>query len=141
MYYNEVHRHVTQFPKPFQHYRPRSHRVYGVICLSDKDTYLLVRGQKTGIWSFPKGHMKDGEMAQECALRELKEETGLTLESYRFYATRKLFAGEYFLYRTCEEPVYPADSAEISEVGWFSLSDMEQMACNADIKKFLRGRG
>jgi ADP-ribose pyrophosphatase YjhB (NUDIX family) len=85
--------------------------------------------------------MKDGEMAQECALRELKEETGLALESYRFYATRKLFAGEYFLYRTCEEPVYAADSAEISEVGWFSLSDMDQMACNADIKKFLRGRG
>lgn len=40
--------------------------------------YLLLfqRGSRT--WSFPKGHMEAGETETATALRELKEETGLT---------------------------------------------------------------
>jgi 8-oxo-dGTP diphosphatase len=30
-----------------------------------------------GTWSFPGGHVDDGEAAEACALRELAEETGL----------------------------------------------------------------
>ena len=39
--------------------------------------YLLLL-QINGFWSFPKGHMEPFESEQETALRELKEETGLT---------------------------------------------------------------
>lgn len=38
---------------------------------------LLVRHLKSGHWSFPKGHMEQGETEEETALREIKEETGL----------------------------------------------------------------
>ena len=33
-----------------------------------------------GTWQFPGGHLKYGESVQECARRELREETGLLLE-------------------------------------------------------------
>ncbi len=112
-------------------------RVYGAICRSENDRFLLVRGSKTGKWSFPKGHLKDGELGQACALRELKEETGLILQPYTFYGTRKLFAGEYFCYRVPEQHLEPEDDREICEIGWFSFGDMEQMDVNADIKRFL----
>lgn len=39
--------------------------------------YLLLL-QTNGFWSFPKGHMEMFESEQETALRELKEETGLS---------------------------------------------------------------
>lgn len=39
--------------------------------------YLLLK-QTNRCWSFPKGHMEMGETEQQTALRELKEETGLT---------------------------------------------------------------
>ena len=39
--------------------------------------YLLLL-QTNGFWSFPKGHMELFESEQDTALRELKEETGLT---------------------------------------------------------------
>jgi len=56
--------------------------------------YLLIKHQK-GHWSFPKGHADKGETKFEAALRELKEETGVSkiqllkkrvmlIDSYKF---------------------------------------------------------
>ena len=41
-------------------------------------TEFLILLQTNSCWSFPKGHMEAGESEQTTALRELKEETGLT---------------------------------------------------------------
>ena len=128
----------------WSHYKPRSMRVYGAICESPASTYLLVRGVKAGKWGFPKGHLKEGELGQACALRELREETGLVLAPYSFYATQKLFAGEYFCYRVNEQTLEPEDTHEIDAIGWFTPEEMAQMDVNADVKRFLtmtfRGR-
>jgi 8-oxo-dGTP pyrophosphatase MutT (NUDIX family) len=124
----------TAFPKAFSHYKSRRLKVYGVVCISSNNRFLLVRGRKTGIWSFPKGHLSGNETSQECALRELREETGIQIPYNTFYLSRKLFAGEYYFYRVEEEPVVvPSDSFEISEGGWFTLEEMRTLHCNADI--------
>ena len=41
--------------------------------------YVIVR-QKGGIWGFPKGHSKKFESQKQTALREVREEVGLTPE-------------------------------------------------------------
>jgi 8-oxo-dGTP pyrophosphatase MutT (NUDIX family) len=114
-------------------------RVYGIICVSQYNTFLLVKGVKTGKWSFPKGHLKEGELGHACALRELKEETGLEV-SGPYCAFRKLFAGEYYVYSVNECPVYPQDTREVCDSGWFSWEDMIRMDVNADVKRFLANR-
>ena len=38
---------------------------------------MLVKNNNGRYWSFPKGHIEDGETEQETAIREIKEETGL----------------------------------------------------------------
>jgi len=45
-------------------------------------TYLLLQYPR-GPWDFAKGKLKDGEGWREAALRELKEETGLTLDLFK----------------------------------------------------------
>ena len=55
-------------------------RSCGVIPYRKTETgiqYLLLL-QTNGFWSFPKGHMESFEQETQTALRELKEETGLT---------------------------------------------------------------
>lgn len=47
--------------------------------------YVLVQ-QKEGFWAFPKGHVKPSETEEECAVREISEEVGLSvrlLEGFR----------------------------------------------------------
>jgi 8-oxo-dGTP diphosphatase len=49
--------------------------------------YGLRRGAHgAGTWSFPGGHLDPGESAEECALRELAEETGLEATGPRIVA-------------------------------------------------------
>jgi len=46
--------------------------------VGNEKEYLIVFEQFSKAWSLPKGHMEAGETELETALRELKEETGLT---------------------------------------------------------------
>lgn len=46
-----------------------------------KENLFLLIHQNNGHWAFPKGGMEQGESKMETALRELKEETGITLNS------------------------------------------------------------
>lgn len=41
---------------------------------------LLVKNNNGRYWSFPKGHIEDGENEKETAVREIKEETNLDVE-------------------------------------------------------------
>lgn len=51
----------------------------GIIFYKSKQNtkILLVKNNNGRYWSFPKGHIEDGESEQETAIREIKEETGL----------------------------------------------------------------
>ena len=51
----------------------------GVILYKDGGEYLLLKHAE-GNWDFPKGHVEANETEYETALREVKEETGLTVE-------------------------------------------------------------
>jgi 8-oxo-dGTP pyrophosphatase MutT (NUDIX family) len=46
----------------------------GIVFNEDGDILLIKRN---GVWDLPKGHLEKGESMQECAIREVQEETGL----------------------------------------------------------------
>ena len=48
-----------------------------------------------GTWSFPGGHLEFGESWEECAKREVMEETNLQITNLKFYAvTNDIFEEE-----------------------------------------------
>lgn len=55
---------------------------YGIVVVyKNNDNYeflLLHHNNKTGTWSFPKGHMEEGETELETAKRETFEETNIS---------------------------------------------------------------
>lgn len=112
-------------------------QVYGSIFLSPRNRVLLVKGRKTGIWSFPKGHPKQGETAFQCAKRETYEETGLELPPF-IERILILAKGSYFVLRSQEYECQIRDKKEVSEVEWVDLKDIMNYNFNIDVSSFLK---
>lgn len=51
-----------------------------VIDPNRRGRYLVVHRPKYNDWSFPKGKVANGESFRDCAVREVREETGLRCE-------------------------------------------------------------
>lgn len=56
---------------------PLHTRSAGGIVLGDGGTIALVQSRRSGFWTFPKGHVDEGETDEEAARREITEEAGL----------------------------------------------------------------
>lgn len=86
--------------------------------------YLLVRARRDPTqWVLPKGHIDPGETAEEAALREVREESGVEATVASFVGTSEYeFAGErcrvgFYRMRFVRE--VPAD--EDREIAWMSF--------------------
>lgn len=53
----------------------------GGIVVNDRGEWLMIR--RNGRWDLPKGHLECGERIDECAAREIAEETGVCAEVVR----------------------------------------------------------
>lgn len=105
------------------------------LCYIEKEEkYLMLHRVKkyhdinAGKWIGVGGHVENGETPEECLLREVKEETGLTLTAYRL---RGLVT---FLSDVCEPElmcVFTADAfdgelieCDEGELAWVEKSDV-----------------
>lgn len=69
----------------------------GVIVIKDEKILLGKRKNSHGAgdWSFPGGHLEFKESWQDCAKREVLEETGITIKNIKFAtATNDIFEKE-----------------------------------------------
>ena len=99
---------------------------------------LLVKNNNGRYWSFPKGHIEDGETEQETAVREIKEETGLDVTLVRgfreiseycpFGKIRKRVV--FFLARAFTDNV-KIQEEEIDSVIWVDLQQARKL-CTYD---------
>ena len=60
----------------------------GVILFNDKKEILLGRRADNGFWAYPAGSMELGESFEECARREVQEETGLLCDDLELLMLR-----------------------------------------------------
>jgi 8-oxo-dGTP diphosphatase len=122
----------------------------GVIVQKDGQVLLLRRKQAhgAGTWSTPGGHLEYGESLEQCAIREVREETGVNIVEVEFRAiTNDLSAASQKHYITVwmegrylsGEPVVHADS-EVSAVAWFTWNALPKPLF-LSLQNLLAGRG
>ena len=105
----------------------------GVAVIIIKDARLLLLKRRhahgAGTWAVPGGHLEYGESPEECAVREVREETSLEIADTRFLAlTNDVFDTEERHYITiwlealCAHGLpRVAAPLEASQVEWFAL--------------------
>lgn len=64
-------------PRPFDETADPTHVTASAVVLGPDGRVLLHRHKRLGIWLQPGGHVDPGESAEEAALREVAEETGV----------------------------------------------------------------
>ena len=89
---------------------------------------LIVHRVRHDDWSIPKGATQPGETVQECAVREVREETGLRcrlgqeLRSVTYRDRNKRAKQVRFWLMTPLGQIGTPDATEIDEVRWVPLS-------------------
>lgn len=95
---------------------------------------LVRRGREPGrgLWSVPGGKVEPGESLQEAAVREVREETGLTVSIGRELWTVDVPTGDGRMYEihdfaatVVSGTLHAGDDAD--EAGWFTFEELPQV--------------
>ena len=107
----------------------------GLVKNEDDDILFIFR---KGKWDLPKGKKDADEEAKECALREVKEETGLltvkvsgkicsTYHTYQEFGKRILKETEWFdMKATSQQELAPQTEEDIQKVEWVNKSNLSE---------------
>jgi bis(5'-nucleosidyl)-tetraphosphatase len=118
---------------------------FGVIPLK-KDARgwsVLMILHKKGHWGLPKGHAEPNETKLQTAIRELKEETGLSISEF---LDAPNFVETYFVEGEPKEVEYflaevkghvHLQPSEVVAAAWFSLEEAEKVATFPAQKKVI----
>lgn len=101
---------------------------YALIYRTDEEKVLMVKNVGSG-WSLPGGAVEPLETLEEAAVRETREETGLTIEAGDIVAiNEKIFSekGVHTVFFTFNARIKDGDIAildetEISEIRWVDV--------------------
>ena len=109
------------------------------MCMVYKGDKILVIDRVKSDWpglSFPGGHVEKGETLEESVIREMKEETGLTLHSVKFCAIKERDWGNDARYLGL---LYKSDdfsgeikSSEEGKVFWINKSEINNYKLSDD---------
>jgi 8-oxo-dGTP pyrophosphatase MutT (NUDIX family) len=112
----------------------------GGIVQNNKKELLFIYGLDK--WDLPKGKMEKGELPDECALREVEEETGVTQLTLKkkigeTYHTYDAF-GKHFLktthwyYMTCPagQKLIPQTEEDITAIKWVHTKNIKEPVAN-----------
>ncbi|MCU0848016.1 MAG: NAD(+) diphosphatase [Spirochaetes bacterium] len=103
-----------------------------MVAVTRGDTILLARGARfpAGRYGLVAGFVEPGESLEECAAREVMEETGISISGIRYYASRPWpFTGSLMVGFTADYAggEIRVDGDEITEAGWFGASGLPDL--------------
>jgi len=125
----------------------------GGLVKNEKDEYLFIF--RRGSWDLPKGKLDKGETIEQCAVREMQEETGLTditlkesiCTTYHTYDEfGKHILKESYWYEmeaNSLENLIPQADEGITEIVWLNADSIKKILPNAypSIREVIREAG
>jgi 8-oxo-dGTP pyrophosphatase MutT (NUDIX family) len=116
-------------------------RAAGGLVVNEKSELLFIF--RKGKWDLPKGKLDKGEKMEDCAVREIKEETGLkkaeivkplvvTYHTYHEGSKHILKESNWFLmHSTSNEILKPQTEEDITQIKWVNKNDLSTYLDNS----------
>ncbi len=107
----------------------------GGVVLNDQNQALMIH--RNGRYDLPKGHWEEGETIEECAIREVMEETGVegitlgdkiceTLHAYNMHGRWELKRTHWYkMQSNFNKPLTPQNEEGIDRAEWIDQSKFE----------------
>lgn len=125
--------------------REKEKVIFTNMCLIYKDDEILVQERKKKDWpglTFPGGHIEKGENFYDAIIREVKEETGLTLikpilcgiEEYKQINDEDRYI---ILFYKCNNFVGELKSSIEGEVYWLKKEELKNKELSLDLDRIL----
>jgi ADP-ribose pyrophosphatase YjhB (NUDIX family) len=127
---------ITPYVGNDSYMRPKTKikKAGGFVYDREKNKILLVqsRGQ---LWGPPKGTMQDNEIPIDCAIREIKEETGVSVNEniFKGHAVIKSKAVYYYIEASSDEkewqvgPQNHIENNDANGIGWFTIDCLNEL--------------
>ena len=112
---------------------PFAEPVVAAIVTSDLGVLVGRRLDGRPPWGFITGEVEPGELPEDAAVREVKEETGLEVRAGRLIGERNPHpaTGRHMIYMAAEPTrgtdIFVGDEAELAEVRWLGLAEADQL--------------
>lgn len=115
---------------------PRGEEVAALIGRTDRRGRLL--------WSFPKGHIEVGETAEQTAIREVAEETGIqggvlaalgSIDYWFLSEGRRVHKTVHHYLMQFSGGELCADDVEVAEVAWVPIAELRSRLAYADERR------
>lgn len=112
----------------------------GGVVKNKKGAILMIF--RRGKWDLPKGKLDEGETIEECAKREVQEETGLqeieiikpltiTYHTYTQFGKHILKESHWYAMKTTgDEKLTPQTEEDITEITWATKEDLKKYMLN-----------
>ena len=114
-----------------------------VLCLVEDSSRILLQNRRKADWrgfTLPGGHVEPGESVVDAVIRELREETGLTILRPKLCGIKQFPSeGGRYLVFLFKADAFTGDlrSSEEGQVGWIERSDLETLPTVEDFAELL----
>lgn len=111
----------------------------GVVLNTNEDILMIFR---RGKWDLPKGKLDEGETLEQCAVREVEEETGLTgielgekitttYHTYKQFGKHILKESHWYKMRCSkDQKLVPQTEEDITDIKWVNRSNLKKYTSN-----------
>lgn len=120
--------------------------ITNMVMVQNPDTKEVIVQERKKSWcgvSFPGGHVENGESIYDSAVREIKEETGLTIDNLKYcgiiYWFNNATEDKYFvhLYKTTDYSGEMLEKTEEGRVFWTSIEELYNMNLSSNFREYL----